>query len=375
MGNLNFLTRNSVVDLPSNDMNTPRIEQPNSPLSLPALPGSAPVAQDREAFPAERLRDNAARYLTGDLSNVTPDITCTTWAQLHLPVHGTTVDRAVAILQDGALHSYAKLQELKPHSVADNLTLRTDKLDIELGLHKYIFLNLGRVHPIDVHPVYFLFPNRIVEEPGTAVALREIVHFGALVSSEAAQAHRAHDPSLTEDGVKKRNEEAAREFFKNTFAGDTFISEIFPRFLQKNYPNVTFFTSSEAYPGTKLSPLKLGRELIIKNAWEGPQVTVPDSIDFSQWKPSVLITDIKRASHIESRLRECGIGRDRIYRMDRELPTYQRIFRTIGSYDNPLNAALYVNLALRDLALLACHNRFEKNFPDSMSGWKSRIVK
>lgn len=361
-------------------MTNPEIQKPSLQIAFPTLPWHGPVAQEQVVFPAEKLKENAERYLSGELSHVDPEQrsekynTCNTWAQLHLAVHGTSVERAAAILRDGALHSYAKLQELKPDCVADNRTLLTDKLDIELGLHRYVFLNLGRVHPTDVHPVYFLFPNRIIEEPGTAVALREIVHFGALVSDEAIQFHRKHDPSLTEDVVKTRNSEAAREFFNNTFAGDAFIEDIFPRFLFKKYPEQTKFTSDIEYPGTKLGMRRMGHEVTIMNAWEGPQVTVPGSIDLSQWKPSVLITDISRASQIESKLRACGLSRDRIFRIDHELPTYERRYRAIGSYEAPLNTGTYVNLALRDLALLARHNRFEQDFASSMVGWKSRLT-
>ena len=69
------------------------------------------------------------------------------------------------------------------------------------------------------------------------------------------------------------------------------------------------------------------------------------------------------------------LSKGRVYQgaLDKELRTSQELFRSIGDYHNPLNGSAYVNLALRDMALLRCNNRFDQDFPDAISGWMSRL--
>jgi hypothetical protein len=235
-------------------------------------------------------------------------------------------------------------------------------------------MNLGRVHPIDVHPVYFLFPNKLLLGEGVAVALREIVHFGALVSWEAVAVQKRQDPGFSDDKARQRNAVATQRFLSNVFSGKGFREEIFPRFLEKSYPeNIGLYTASVEYPGTKLNVEARGSEAVLVNAWEGPQVMVPKQVLLKDFSPAILITDTKRDQAIARDLGKAGFPAERIYKMSEVVGKYRSRYPNLGNYDEQVNTAIYVNLALRDLALLAPNNESGRNYPDSMSCFKERI--
>lgn len=321
------------------------------------------------------MTGNTARYLAAELNGVEADEIHTTWAAFHLPVHGTSVERALSIIEDQEIYSFARLQSYKPHVIADNQTVYTDKLDLQLGLHEYVFLNLGRVHPIEVHPLYFIFPNRLIEESGAPVALREIVHFNAIVSREGAYFQLQADPRLTLEKITTDNAVGAERFFANTFPAAEFCQEIFPRFLQKHFQAIHHFSTSLEYPGTSLTYTQVGRDVAIHNAWEGPQVMAPSSVPFSRWQPSILITRLgAEAEQIAARLHHAGFPSTRIFRMDEVVDSYQKLSPLLGPYESPIEKSTYICLALRDLALLREHNISGENYPESMNGFKNRCT-
>lgn len=326
-----------------------------------------------DPFSAELLRVNERRCLQGELRDVQVGEVSSTWSRFHMPVHGTTVDRACSIVRDGAVLSFEQLSSRGAQAVRNNLAVLTDVLDIELGVHRYVFLNLGRVHPVDVHPVYFLFPNRLLLGDGVAVALREIVHFGALVSWEAVAVKKQHNRGFSDTQARKENAAATKRFLSNVFSGIGFREEIFPRFLEKNYPNVGRYTASIPYPGTEIRMERRGMEVSLINAWEGPQVMVPTQLKLAEFNPAVLITDRGEERSIARKLKDAGFAGERIFRMSEVVALYKEKYPSLGPYDRQLSTSAYVNLALRDLALLAPNNESGQDYPDSMLGFKERI--
>jgi hypothetical protein len=158
----------------------------------------------QDPFSADLLEANQRSYLEGELRDIQPGEVSSTWSRFHMAVHGTAVDRACSIVRDGGVSSFEQLSNRGASAVRNNLTVLTGVLDVELGVHRHVFMNLGRVHPIDVHPVYFLFPNKLLLGEGVAVALREIVHFGALVSWEAVAVQKRQDPGFSDDKARQR---------------------------------------------------------------------------------------------------------------------------------------------------------------------------
>ena len=75
------------------------------------------------------------------------------------PVHWTTIERWLSILHDKKIYAHHTLWEKKPHIYKDRQNNATDELDISLWLDKYVFLNIWRVNPGDLHDIYFCFDN------------------------------------------------------------------------------------------------------------------------------------------------------------------------------------------------------------------------
>ena len=311
---------------------------------------------------------NRENWLRRELSGVTADDVHNTWAKFHLAVHGTSLERSLSIIADGAIESHSSLERSHPEIVAQRLQNLTDALDIKLGLDRYVFLSVGRVHPTDVHPVYFLFQNSIAETPGSLVALREIVHFGALVSPEAADFYKRATGKRNLN-VEKLNFNAASEFFTNQFSGSDFVNEIFPRFLQKHFSQVNRFTTTLLYPGASLN-VRLADGVASTNAWEGPQLQFPGKISLGERPSSILVTS--EAPEVISAIQASGFPRNRIYLMRDAVSGYQKRYG-LKPYHDQLERGLYVNLALRDLALLPHHNRAAEGFPDSMAEFRNSI--
>jgi hypothetical protein len=324
-----------------------------------------------EAFEQTALSRNLASFTESSrYSKVRIDDLHSTWAQLYPAVHGTTIERALGIIKDQRIASYATLAIEKPEVIANNITVNTDQLDVKLGLDKYVFLNLGRVHPFSVHPVYFVFPNSITKTAGAIASLREIVHFGALVSKEAEDFAKKANPKLTDNKIKNINRQAEVEFFKNSYRGADFISEVFPRFIQREFPQIQHYTSSLMFPNAEVKTTQVGQEVVVHGCWEGPQIMVPKEIDFAHQQPAILITN--RSSSIKDQFIDIGYDEAKIFSMQ-EVVTFYRKSLKLGDYLNPLDQYLYLNTALRDLALMSAHNDFGESFPESMNGFKDRL--
>ena len=346
-------------------LGSPTPDDSSNPLSTGQMPSKP------NPFDDARLDKNRQEFLSDSrYSSVAVDDIHATWATFHLAVHGTTPERALQIISDGRIASYATLAKDKPEIIRDSQSVNTDTLDIALGLDRFVFLNLGRVHPLHIHPVYFIFPNKLVEQAGAIASLREIVHFGALVSPEAAAFAQRADRTLTTEKIEAINSNAADQFFRNCFRGSQFISDIFPRFIQQEFPNMIHYSSSFLYPGTEPILVKVGNEATLRNTWEGPQIMIPDHISLAQYQTAILITQ-----HNPSLIRAllaAGIPREKIFSMDEVIKTYDQAIG-LGDYTSQRNQYAYLNLALRDIALLAEYNHAQESFPDSMNGFKNRI--
>ena len=108
-----------------------------------------------------------------------------------------------------------------------------------------MFLNIGRIHPADLQEVYLCFNNNLIDQPRTVVALREITHFGGIVSPEAARVERHYNPTIN---IEQKNKSAAMKFFQNLVRGPDF-HPLFARFLQNSYTNILNFHTDLLYPG------------------------------------------------------------------------------------------------------------------------------
>lgn len=104
------------------------------------------------------------------------------------------------------------------------------------------------------------------------------MHFGALVSKEAEKAAFKFRRGVTPKSIKQGNQRAAKDFFRQCFDGGVFRGEVFPKFLAKNYHDVSKYWTDEAFPGSKLQFEPLGPQMVARGAWEGPQVMVKDGI-------------------------------------------------------------------------------------------------
>lgn len=343
----------------------------NTPSNANFTNGSLPSGTI-DPFPPELLARNLNKFQSSH-ANVRIGEEHSFFASSLLPVHGTSVRNALKIIEDGAIKAYSKLVAENSPVVSNNRSILTDVLDIKLGLHQYAFLNLGRLHPLDIHPVYFIFKNNLLESSSVVVSLREIANFGALVSKEAEDSVLQFRHGATRKSIEQTNIRAAEKFFAQCFAGGAFCSEIFPKFLAKNYPDVSKYCIDESFPGTKLETERLGSQMIVRGAWEGPQVMVKDGISLEHNSHSVFIPALQGSASAVRRLTKAGFPVDRIFTLEEALEDYMARFPTLKPFRIPFDHALLCRLALRDISLLAQNNNFNQNFPDSMNAYGHRL--
>lgn len=311
---------------------------------------------------------NLKFHLEGELHEIATSDLHTTWAHLFMPVHGTTVDRALQIIQDGSIFAHSAIGTQHPDIQQARISNATDALDIEIGMNKFVFASIGRVNPFDIQEAYFCFSSALGEKEGAFVALREIVHFGALVSPEAARWKAlALAPAFLD--VAARNQQATADFLQNVFRYADFRNEVFPRFLARNFgDNLGMYCTDLLYPGTDPEILKVGNEAIISNAWDGPQLCIPERVEINDLNPSLLVTtEDPRALN---RIKQSGFPAKRIYTITEALETYEGQFKF--DFSSQRDAYAVINLALRDLALIGQNNTFGETFKDSMNGFKHR---
>lgn len=281
---------------------------------------------------------------------------------LALCVHGTTLGALEKILNCGEIRSFETLTRLDPKSVANTYYNATDELDINLGLHKYVFLGVGRVHPGDLQDVYICFPNTVLEQKGNLVAIQEIAHHGAIVSPEAAQVYRIGRENLD---VSTRNANAADSFFKEVVHGEDF-HHIYAPFLQQDFENLLGYITQPYIPSKPPQYCGLtsdNRRVTV--CWEGPQLMVPHKLNIDDAFFFVMNGGGKAAQRIV----EKGIDENRVFCVNEVLPEYYSYLQDmVGSPQSYMIA----NLALRDLALIGRHNRFRVSRKDLMIGFKDR---
>jgi hypothetical protein len=76
------------------------------------------------------------------------------------------------------------------------------------------------------------------------VSLKEIVHYGGLVSEEAEGVYKDKYPTADTHAI---NEKASKDFLENVMTGKDF-STIFPYFLQKEYASFKEYQQNLSYP-------------------------------------------------------------------------------------------------------------------------------
>ena len=297
--------------------------------------------------------------LLGGFSGIKADYEHLVWSFLYMPVHGTTIDRFESIMRDNKIYSYAECVGAHPEIVEAKNLNATGDLDIALGLDKYVFLNIGRVHPSDIQEVYICFSNSLIDLPGNLVALKEIVHYGAIVSQEAASFWRELEPQID---VMANNRTAAREFSKTLVRGTDFHG-LFALFLQKNYQNILNYTTDLLFAGDSSKVRNVHGFPRIFNGWEGPQLKVPGSISLDDAKCILVVSEDKT---IVERVRCSGFPRERIYSLSDVLTTYDQFTAAVESLSK---FHFYVNFALRDLALMGANNRFSETWQDLRVGF------
>lgn len=253
-------------------------------------------------------------------------------------VHGTTVDRFLSIARDGAIYPHRQLRDIHPEIVEARLENATDELDFELGLDHYAFFSVGRCHPGDMQELYICFPHDLVQKPDALVAFKEIVHYGALVSPEAKRIFKAENPGANPN---IRNRSAAEKFFSELLTGEQF-QELWPRFLQKWFPNGLMSYSAKGVFPTIFRP----QDGV--SGWEGPQLTIPNQVDL---KDSFYVLVVDDSPENRQKVLRSGYPLDKICFLSDLYDYFDREGQNMDHFENPRLKYVFLNLALCDLAL------------------------
>jgi hypothetical protein len=264
-----------------------------------------------------------------------------TFAQSLFPVHGTTIQRWLSIIKDNYIYAHHTLASKKPEIYKDRISNATDKLDISLWLDKYVFLNIWRVNPWDIHDMYFCFWNNIINKTWTLVSLKEIVHYGGLVSEEAEGVYKDKYPTADTHAI---NEKASKDFLENVMTGKDF-STIFPYFLQKEYASFKEYQQNLSYPWVPytIEERSIGKVLVW--AREGPQLQVPSQLDVTRNLEAILVVS---CSDSEKKLLKKSVHEKKYIFMDDILPLYGKEVQENFKI-NQLFRAIIINTTLRDI--------------------------
>lgn len=206
-------------------------------------------------------------------------------------MHGTSLSNATKMLRSGWIKSHALLAKEYSESVADRMAVQTDQLDIELGLDKFTFWDLGRAHTeTATYGAYFIAENSLLNDG--LVSFQEIADLGGIVSPEAAEDHkRAY--GLTDTQIIERNKQAAENYFAGLYEGEAF-REIFAEYLSGHHSDIASYFSMWHYhldrrEEAPMVHIATGRPAI-RSAWQGPQLIVPEKVSIERVK-SVLLAD------------------------------------------------------------------------------------
>lgn len=287
-----------------------------------------------------------------------PNDTAKHYAQKLLAVHGTTIESLYSILDDGRIFSYKELIEHHPEIVDDRQQRQTDELDVELGLHEFVFWNVGRVHPVAMHDVYLCAKNELVTRPDNLVSLREIVHFGALVSPEAKNVHRKLNGPMSNEEIQRINDEAAEKFFKTLISGPDFPG-LFSRFFHRHYKDQLLqYLGTLSYPGVSPSFHRYSsEEALVKGTWEGPQLMVPGSVGMEDVQALLVTTTDKKKVE---KIMKSGFPENKIFRIGSAVNAYTKLWKNTflqQGFGSPLDNYLFMNSALADMADFPFLNR------------------
>lgn len=302
-------------------------------------------------------------------SGVEPSVDMVDWSQKLMAIHGTTIESLLSILNDGEIHSYAELESVHPEIPRNRQSRQTDELDINLGLHQYVFWNVGRVHPAALHDVYLCARNDLIEQPDNLVSMREIANLGALVSPEAQHIHREQHRGSTSAEIERINHEAAQKFFKLLVQGSDF-SPLFARFLQKHYPeSIAAYWADLCYPGTKLSITEYRGVPMVSGTWEGPQLMTPGSVPSEKVQSLLIATTDRRKI---DRIMNSGFPKEKIFSIRDAIGDYTKFWgRNIEQgFDFPLDKYLYLNAALGDMTDFSFNNRHNIDNTSHLVGFK-----
>lgn len=288
-----------------------------------------------------------------------------TWARFYMAVHWTTAIKAQNILKDWKIYSHSELSKMQSSFVSDRMELATDKLDIRIWADNYVFLNVWRVHPWDLQDVYFCFRNDIIEQAWNLVSMKEIVHHGWIVSDESARIYLQNDPKLD---IEKRNKEAIKKFFDSLLEWKDFHM-VFEKFLSMHYSEfIHCYLSDLIFPWDTEKFLIIDGLKKLYNSYEWPQLMVPKSIDIEENLRSILIIT-QNKSKVDMILNS-GFPKSRIYELSEVIALYEE---TVKSKMTDTNKYFFVNLALKDIALIKHNNRLSINAEDSMIWFRNRI--
>ena len=196
------------------------------------------------------------------------------------PLHTTTSQKAVQILESGQLKSHRVLSRERHPAVANRLKNATDALDMKHGLDEYVFFSVGRTLEDSEFPdneVYFSMKESIYQIPHSLVSFKEIAELGGLVSPEATWQAILNGRCKSFDEAEKRNLEAYRRLLGLTVLASDF-PHLFIEFLTHFYKHPVEYILAPAYPGEKLeienargSLLVVQRSstpAIIRNIWQ-----------------------------------------------------------------------------------------------------------
>ena len=207
------------------------------------------------------------------------------------------------------------------------------------------------------------FQNSLIDRPDNLVALREITHYGAIVSPESAELYRRTEQGIN---IPMRNKKAADEFFKNIVRGTDF-HKLFSVFLQNSYSNLLEYQTGTCFPGTNPTYKLIEGFPHMSNSWEGPQLKVPRKVSINDAVGFFVSSTDRESVH---RLRGFGIPNHKIFSIREILPEYFRFLQSMNS--KPSHHAI-INLALRDMSLIARHNRFRETNSNVMVEFHNRI--
>ena len=291
--------------------------------------------------------------------------------------HGTYIENLPQILRDDRVLPFRQAAVGKD-PLLFRLKAATDLLDMRLGLDAYCFLSVGRTSPGNNYDVILCFPNSVAREPGALIATKEIVHYGAWVSKEGAAFHALAHGQQTVNPIQlcADNARAAKSFFASVIDSQDYMEQVMPRILgqrELSPPQCNPYFGHIGYLNEKTDLVKYGDEAHIKGSWEGPQL-MRGPVSLSENPPLFLVMRNGRA--VSSELKSAGVSNSRIFHFSEAVQDYTAVIKSqLGkaiAKDSRMQEMLGINLALRDLTIIATKRSGEPLQELKQIGFKSR---